>query len=68
VKRITKVDEQSGTTYEEDVDLADVYDELESIESSLRNAQRQIVAVLASLNIVGWAIVVLLLCHVVRHW
>jgi hypothetical protein len=68
VKRITKVDEQSGTTYEEDVDLGDVYDELESLGSSLRNTQRQLVAVLASINISGWAIVVLLLCHVVRHW
>ena len=67
MKRITKVDE-SGVAYEEDIDLADVYDELESIESSLGNLQRQIVAVLASLNIVGWAIVILLLCHVVRHW
>ena len=67
MKRITKVDE-SGVAYEEDIDLADVYDELESIESSLGNLQLQIVAVLASLNIVGWAIVILLLCHVVRHW
>jgi len=62
-----KVDEESGTTYEEEVDLGDVHDELENIESSLSNVQRQIVASLTSLNIVGWAVVALLVCHV-RHW
>jgi hypothetical protein len=67
MKRIEKVDE-SGVAYEEDIDLGDVHDELEAIQSSLQNLQRQVVGVLASLNIVGWAIVVLLLMRLPEQY
>ena len=67
MKYITRV-EDDGITYEEDVNLGDVHDELENLDLTLSDIQRRMSAILTSVNGIGWVIAVVLLCHVLHHW
>jgi hypothetical protein len=48
--------------------LGDVHDELEIINSTLEDVRERIASVSTSVNAIGWIIVGLMVCSLLRHW
>lgn len=65
MKQVTKMDRDTGIDYEaNEVELEDVYDELNTANGYLDKLTYAVVGV----SIVGWVIVILLAAHVIHHW
>jgi hypothetical protein len=67
VKKITRSDDDNNV-YESDVNIGDVHDELENLNSAFSNLNARLESATAIAGLLGGIIVLILLVQTIRHW